>query len=109
MGDPKPAGITGSAGSDNIFNTLPSPLLLPDGRWRHQFPAELIPGYMSDRAFELCIRARACGVVLVADGPTLIVVEPWLSELEPETLVGLRDCAGEIIAQLRGEHRARPA
>jgi hypothetical protein len=74
---------------------------------RHQFPAKSIPGYMTGRARDLCIRARACGVVLVADGATLIVVEPWLSELAPETLLALRDHAGEVIAQLRGEHRAR--
>jgi hypothetical protein len=51
--------------------------------------------------------AHCRGVVLVADGHDLIVVEPRSSRLATETLQDLRTEAGEVIAALRGESRAR--
>jgi len=59
------------------------------------------------QARELCARARACGVVLVADGHDLIAVERWRSALPLETLRALKDAAGAIIVYLRRESRAR--
>jgi hypothetical protein len=52
---------------------------------------------------------RAHGVVLVADGRDLILVERWLSTLPDETRDAIAANAGGIIALLRGESRARCA
>jgi hypothetical protein len=37
----------------------------------------------------------------VADGPELIVVEPWLSNLPAQTLRDLRQYSGSVIVALR--------
>ncbi len=74
------------------------PLLLADGRRLHRFLADRIPAAAPGRARELLNRARAYNAVLVSDGPELIVVERWLGNLPT---------AGEVIAALRGESRAR--
>jgi hypothetical protein len=52
---------------------------------------------------------RRVGVVLVADGMELHVVERWKGQLHRRTLQALKDNAGTAIAMLRGEHRARVA
>jgi hypothetical protein len=51
--------------------------------------------------------ARNCGVGLWADGMNLVIVEPWLSVLHEDVLEQLRQHAGGVIAELRGQSRAR--
>src|ERR1700730_7751891 len=55
------------------------PVLLPDGRRLHRVRADSIPSTAPDHLHGLLDQARWCGVVLVADGCDLIVVERWLS------------------------------
>ena len=88
-------------------NSLTKPVLFPNGRRLWRFRAASIPGRADDRALELIQVARSSSVVLVADGPELIVVEPWLSTLGREALQALMHEAGAVIAALRGEIRAR--
>ena len=89
------------------FERAARPVQLSDGRWLHRFRADEIPASVPHQARELCARARACGVVLVADGHELIAVEQRRSALPLETLRALKDAAGAIIAYLRRESRAR--
>ena len=88
---------------------LIEPALFPDGRRLWRFRAGFIPAGAGDGVLALIQEARACRVVLVADGPELIVVEPWLSTFRPEALRSLRDEAGAVIALLRGAFRPRIA
>jgi len=83
------------------------PLLMRDGRRLWRFPAERIPEVLNDDDIRSAVEARWCGCTLVADGPDLIVVEPWLSELPDDVRDGLAANAGTIIALLRGESRVR--
>jgi len=83
------------------------PLLLADGRRLHRLLADRIPAAAPGRARELLNRARAYNAVLVSDGPELIVVERWLGNLPPDLLRQFEATAGEVIAALRGESRAR--
>jgi hypothetical protein len=85
----------------------PVPVLLPDGRRLHRFRADEIPATVPDHVKRLHDQAHWYGTLLVADGHDLIVVERWQSTLPLETLRTLKDAAGEIIAYLRGESRAR--
>ena len=71
-----------------------------NGRRLYRFQANRIPT-AAPGITVLMDEARWRGVVLVADGHDLIVVEPWLSTLAPETLQELEDGAGEVIAALR--------
>ena len=52
-------------------------------------------------------RVRQMGVVLVADGAELHVVERWQGQLDPNAMRELRANAGAVIAILRGEFHAR--
>jgi hypothetical protein len=54
-------------------------------------------------------RTRRAGVVLVADGMQLHVIERRKGQLHPNTRRKLKESAGDIIAVLRGEHRERVA
>jgi hypothetical protein len=85
-----------------------SPLFLRDGRVMHRFRAAEIPALAPDTA-ALLDKVRRVGVVLVADGTELHVVERWKGQLHPQTLRNLRDSAGDVITVLRGEHRERVA
>jgi hypothetical protein len=78
-----------------------NPALLRDGRRLWRFRAGVIPDQATDRAGELIDEAQRHGVVLVADGFELILVERWLSSLSSEILDGLRHRPGEVIAALR--------
>lgn len=86
---------------------LRDPVLLRDGRRLHRFDADEIPGAALPGIERQMDQARSRRVVLVADGLTPVVVEPWLSRLLPEILAELRDHAGGVIAVLRGESRRR--
>lgn len=90
----------------NCDQDRPEPLLMRDGRRMWRFRAESIPEILDDD-IRPAVAARECGCTLVADGPDLIVVEPWLSELPDEVRDGLAAHAGTIIALLRGESRVR--
>ena len=81
------------------------PVFLRDGRrmWRFPEAEDCEP----DQAAALIEEAYWYGVVLVADGRELIVVERWLSNLPVETLCELRRCAGGVISVLRQPSRAR--
>jgi hypothetical protein len=83
------------------------PTLLRDGRRMHRFRAADLSTSPPADAAGLVDDARWRGVVLVADGRDLIVVERWLSNLPEETLNALRDNAGDVIAALLGESRQR--
>ena len=74
----------------------------------HRFRAAEIPALAPDTA-ALLDKVRRVGVVLVADGTELHVVERWKGQLHPQTLRNLRDSAGDVITVLRGEHRERVA
>jgi hypothetical protein len=87
--------------------STPETLLLRDGRRMHRFPAAAIPPVSSTFALALAYAARQHRAVLVADGPTLIVVEPKGSTLPRDTLARFPRSAGAIIVALRGEHRGR--
>jgi hypothetical protein len=87
----------------------PEPLLLADGRRLWRFRAEIIPAVLNDQDIRPAVEARWCGCVLGADGHELIVVEPWLTMLPPDTLCELRARAGEVIAALRRQSRVRCA
>jgi hypothetical protein len=92
----------------HLQELVAEPTLLGDGRRLHRFRAYgPIPTTSANSVLPLVRHARSYGVVLVADGPQLIVVELPLSKLPPETLHDLRSAAGEIIALLRAESRAR--
>ncbi len=82
---------------------LPETLLMRDGRRLHRFPPAAIPPFPSFASRFFVHEARRHRAVLVADGMTLVVVEPKGSTLPRETLAGLRVRAGAIIAVLRGE------
>ena len=83
------------------------PLLLRDGRRLHSFPARNIPATADDDVVtSLVDRSRHLGAVLVADGMTLVLVEPRRG-LPPQLLAEFCRRAGAIIAALRGEHRRR--
>jgi hypothetical protein len=86
-------------------DALGEPVVLRDGRRLYRFRA--VETASSRDVCNLLDRARWRGVVLVADGRELIVVEPWLSTLSPETLRELSDSAGAIISVLIGESRER--
>jgi hypothetical protein len=76
----------------------------------HRFRAEEIPSPSPEPDTSgLLAKARQGGVVLVADGMELHVVERWAGQLHPRTLRALREHAGAAIAVLRGEHRERVA
>lgn len=93
-------------GQANDQTTTKLPALLGDGRRVWRFRAEVrIPRGPSPHLLPLIEYAREFGAVLVADGAVLIVVEPWLSNLPPETLHNLRAEAAGIIACLRGPRR----
>jgi hypothetical protein len=85
------------------------PTLLSDGRRLWRFPADSIPAATDDDCRDLAGTARTHGVVLVADGRDLIVVERWLSTLPDEIRHAIAANAGGIIALLRGESRERCA
>jgi hypothetical protein len=87
----------------------PAPLFLRDGRVMHRFRAEAIPPSAAPATAALLREVRQMGVVLVADGVELHVVERWMGRLHPAVLSGLKDNAGDVIAVLCGEHRARVA
>lgn len=87
--------------------STPATLLLRDGRQMQHFPAATIPSAPSAFALVLVHAARRHHAVLVADGLTLVVVEPKGSTLPRDTLSRFPRNAGEIIAALRGEHRRR--
>jgi hypothetical protein len=75
--------------------------------WR--FRAAEVPSSPSPDTTALLDKVRSVGVVLVADGMELHVVERWKRQLHLQTLRDLRANAGAVIAVLRGEHRARVA
>jgi hypothetical protein len=81
------------------------PVMLRDGRRLYRFRA--VETASSGDAGNLLDRVRWRGVVLVADGRELIVVERWLSTLSPDTLRELSDNAGAIISTLIGEGQDR--
>ena len=85
------------------------PVVLRDGRVMHRFRADEIPTQTSPDVVALLDKVRHLGVVLVADGMELYVVERWKGQLHRRTLQALKDNAGTAIAMLRGEHRARVA
>jgi hypothetical protein len=85
------------------------PLVLRDGRVMHRFHAAEIPARAALDVVMSLDKVRRVGVVLVADGMELHVVERWKGQLHPQTLRNLRDNAGAVITVLRGEHRARIA
>ena len=100
--------VTGGNGGRELKRSPePAPVRLRDGRRLHRFRAGHIPPAAPARACNLRDRTHAYGVVLIADGVELIVVEPWLSSLPPDVLQQLKDAAGEVIAALRGEADAR--
>jgi hypothetical protein len=80
---------------------------LSDGRLLYRFCATEIPSAASEHVTDLMGQARWYGVVLVADGQELIVVERQHCLLPHEVLQSLQDDAGAIIAALRGEPRAK--
>jgi hypothetical protein len=84
-----------------------SPLFLRDGRVMHRFHATGIPAEAPPDTRALLDRVRRNGVVLVADGMGLHVVERWKGQLHRAVLRGLRDNAGDVVALLRKEHRVR--
>jgi hypothetical protein len=88
-------------------NALSEPTLLRDGRRLHRFRATAIPDAIPAEIVRLMDEARWRGVVLVADGHDLVVVEPWLRMLSDEVLADLRWNPGGIIAALLGETRRR--
>jgi hypothetical protein len=93
-----------------LHEPVTEPTLLADGRRLHRFRASSIPDRLCDLPVsELPRRLRAYGVDLVADGAELVIIEPWLSALPPELLQEAKAAAGEIIALLRTESRARIA
>ena len=83
------------------------PLILRDGRVMHRFRAGEIPASPQPEVAGLLDKVRRGGVVLVADGAELCVVERFRGQLHPRTLRELRERAGAAIAVLRGEHRER--
>jgi hypothetical protein len=83
-----------------------SPLLLRDGRRLYRLPVRSVPSAITDDTFAVLDRARHLGAVTVADGMTLVIVEPGC-RLSPDLLAELRRRAGAIIAALRGEHIRR--
>jgi hypothetical protein len=86
-------------------DALGEPVVLRDGRRLYRFRA--VETASSGDVGNLLDRARWRGAVLVADGRELIVVEPWLSTLPPETLRKLSDNAAAVISVLIGESRER--
>ena len=87
---------------------LKNPLIMRDGRVMHFLPtADAIPKSSPNYIRELCDRIRRAGVVLVADGTELHVVERRQGQLDPNTFQTLKNCAGAVIAILRGEARVR--
>jgi hypothetical protein len=87
--------------------TAERPLLMPDGRRLHRFRADDIQVAVPNHVQDLIDQARWHGVVLVADGQELIVVERRHRVLPYEVLDALQGDAGAIIAALSGESRAR--
>jgi hypothetical protein len=83
------------------------PLLLRDGRRLWRFRTGEIPDTLCGHIAALVDQAHWHGVVLVADGCELVVVEPWLSKLPRETLCELRLCADGVITELLNRARAR--
>ena len=119
LGDP-PAGSKGSNGSkppaSDFAQTCEKPVqlnrecfLLRNGRVMYFFRAAEIPLSALRDTAALLDRVRGAGVVLVADGPELHVVERWGGQLHPNTLRALEDNSGAAIAVLRGQHRERVA
>lgn len=82
-------------------------MILRDGRVMHYFRAGQIPSSPPPDTATLLDKVRRKGVVLVADGIELHVVERWRGQLHAHTLRALTDAAGGVIATLRGEHRER--
>jgi hypothetical protein len=112
----RPAGTNENGASDNQpARPRPAPfrsgstLFLHDGRVMHRFRAVEIPAQATPDVVTLLDKVRRVGVVLVADGMELHVVERWKGQLHPRTLRNLRDNAGAVITVLRGEHRERVA
>jgi hypothetical protein len=95
--------------ANRLFRSSPKdPVILLDGRVMHFFSAiGEIPKSSSSHDIELCNRVRLMGVVLVADGAELHVVERWQGQLDANALRALRANAGAVIAILRGEFRAK--
>ena len=88
---------------------LREPLMLRDGRVMWRFRARETPPSAAPDTAALLDRVRRAGVVLVADGAELHVVERWKGQLHPNMLRALGDNAAAAIAVLRGEHRDRVA
>jgi hypothetical protein len=86
---------------------LNEPVLLRDGRRRHRFRAAEIPTSVPGHTEAFMDDVRWRRIVLVADGYDLIVVEPWLHTLAPDTLLEIKREAGNVIAALRRESRDR--
>jgi hypothetical protein len=95
---------TGALGS---AKDAKGPVILRDGRVMWRFRAGDFPRSPADETAALIERVRRAGVVLVADGVELHVVERRERRLHPQVLRSLQDNAGAVIAVLRGEHRAR--
>ena len=86
------------------------PILLADGRRLHRFRStRSIPNEARHCLLPLIRLVRTYRVALISDGPDLIVIEPWRSDLPAEALRQLCDGAAEVIAVLRGEFRQRLA
>jgi hypothetical protein len=78
------------------------PVILADGRRLHRFRAAgPIPPSAPRHLLPLINAARSRDAVLVADGPDLIVIEPWLNELPPSTLRALVAEAAGVLSWLR--------
>jgi hypothetical protein len=105
MSQPEPCATARSDPPE--ASTPPEPVLMPDGRSLWRFGANGMPLSATPQAMELIDEARRYGVVLVGDGPELIVVERWRSRLRPETRDALRHRAAEVIGAMRRERRAR--
>jgi hypothetical protein len=84
-----------------------SPAVLRDGRSMWRFCAGEIPRSPADETAALIERVRRGGVVLIADGMELHIVERWRGQLHPAAVRVLRENAGAAIAVLRGEHQER--
>jgi hypothetical protein len=103
MSQPEPCATARSDPPE--ASTPPEPVLMPDGRSLWRFGANGMPLSATPQAMELIDEARRYGVVLVADGPELIVVERWRSRLPPETRDALRRRAAEVIRAMRQQIR----
>jgi hypothetical protein len=88
----------------HLHHAAVEPVLLADGRRLHRFPGSRpIPVDSLGRLLPLLKLVRSYGVAMIADGRDLLVIEPWLSELPPQTLEQIKGAASEVIALLRDE------